>query len=91
MFTFNPPRHPKSGLPPVGIVDHLYALARMFECDTVEVDGQTFPAFEWTGTTDVNWDGQESVRDKEGRVTLVDAEDNAWQATMIEVDSVEET
>lgn len=74
-MTFDKPRCPKCGKPPEGTVDTLHGLARLTEPDE---DG----SFEYSGTTDVWWDEQRTIRDKKGRVLLMCEDTHEWFSKM---------
>lgn len=74
---FIPPACPQCGQPPKGTIERLLGLALL------DVDEETGSA-QYGGETELWWDSQKSVRDKQGRVTLVCANDHEWKAEMSE-------
>ena len=73
---FDPLHCPQCGGLPVGTLEQVTGMARLHFAE----DG----AAEYDGWTEIFWDGQMTVRDGEGRVTLFCAESHSWQAMMSE-------
>ncbi len=75
-FKFDPPRHPEFGTEPRGTVETVSGCALFSEENGT---------YDWDGETDVWWDEQRTVEDKDGRVQLIDRQGHTWWAKMIEV------
>jgi hypothetical protein len=70
---FDPPQCPQCGQLAKGVLETIPGLARLlFE------DGNA----EYAGSTDVYWDGQEAIRDEQGRVRLRCPDGHEWLAEM---------
>ena len=74
-MTFDKPKCPKCGKPPEGTIDRLMGCAVL---DEPNEDG----SFDYSGTTEVWWDEQKTVRDKRGRVLLICPDAHEWYSKM---------
>ncbi len=74
---FNPTLCPKCQCVPQGTLETVPGVASLFE-----VEGES-GVFEYEGYTDMWWDGQTTIRDAAGLVTLTCGE-HEWKAEMIE-------
>lgn len=70
---FTPHLCPKCNEPAIATKEHVVAWAMLEEPDE---DGET----EYTGETDHEYDGQETVKDEKGRVTLKCDNGHQWQS-----------
>lgn len=74
---FDPPKSP-AGLPPVSILEVLYAEARLIE------DPNDPGAYMYAGESDIDWASQQPLRQgRRNRVTLIDNAGNQWSADII--------
>lgn len=73
---FEPHRCPECREKAIGTLETLPALAMLNLADNGEAD--------WSGYTKPLWDGQLTVKDGEGKVTLQCDNGHEWQATMEE-------
>jgi hypothetical protein len=78
---FDEPKCPECGDPPRGTIERLQGVAELFPEDAENT-------FEYSGTTDVWWDEQRSVRDRQGRVNLVCHDGHEWFSKVIDGDEV---
>ena len=73
---FTLPNNPKTGKPAVGTCDTIPGVALV----QFNPDGSAG----YVGETKVDWDGQRTVTDKNGRVQLIDQDGNTWFSEMTE-------
>jgi len=71
---FDPPQCPQCGQLAKGTLESIPGLARLL----LDEDGSA----EYAGSTDVYWDDQETIRDEQGRVTLMCPDGHQWLAEM---------
>lgn len=69
---FETPTCPECGLPAYGTVEHIPGVALLAEDATPGTD------VEWAGETKVEWDGQTTESDAEGRVLLTCRSGHEW-------------
>ena len=74
---FDPPKCPECGEDPLGTLEDLTGRA---EFSRQEDDG----AYEYSGSTEVFWDGQMTRTDEEGKVALLCENGHDWFATRME-------
>ena len=74
----NPSKCPQCGQQAKGTLETIPGVARLL----FDEDGRA----EYTGSTDVCWDGQETVLDESGRATLVCPDGHDWPAVMDDSD-----
>jgi hypothetical protein len=72
---FDKPKCPQCGAPPRGTIDRLQGCAELSDADEA---GE----FEYSGTTNVWWDGQRTIRDKKNRVLLMCEDAHEWFSKM---------
>ena len=75
---YDPWRCPQCGQEAKGTLETIPGIARLL----FDEDGNA----EYQGETDVCWDGQETVRDENGRATLVCPDGHDWLAAMDDTD-----
>jgi len=71
---FDSPQCPQCGQLAKGVLETIPGLARLL----FDEDGGA----EYAGSTDVCWDGQEAIRDEQGRVRLICPDGHQWLAEM---------
>jgi hypothetical protein len=75
---FKPLRCPRCNKLPRGTLETVTGIAELVISDGGGAD--------YSGQTDIDWNGQETVRDDQGMVTLIGECDHQWQAEMVDLE-----